>query len=78
VPADGFQQEPLAALDAERAVCAAVLMDASTWWLMVDRVAVDDFYDPRHRLVWEAFATLIAAGKPVDRASRRPASSGLR
>lgn len=64
--ADGFSQEPIAALDAERAVCAAVLMDASTWWLMVDRVAVDDFYDPRHRLVWEAFATLIAAGKPVD------------
>ena len=58
--------EPIAALNAERAVLAAVLLAPETWWEMVDRVAAADFYDPRHRLVWEAFAALIAAGTPID------------
>lgn len=64
--ADGFQQEPIAALDAERAVLAAVMMDPETWWLMVDRVAATDFYDPRHRLLWECFDAMISSGRPLD------------
>ena len=66
MPADGIPPAPIADLDAERAVLAAVLLDPDAWWLMVDRVAARDFYDPRHSLLWEVFATLVAAGKPVD------------
>ncbi len=64
--ADGFSQEPIAALDAERAVLAAVMMDPETWWLMVDRVGAADFYEPRHRLLWECLDAMISSGRPLD------------
>ena len=57
---------PIADLQAERAVLAAVLLDNASWWLMVDRVAVADFYDPRHALLWDIVGTIIGRREPVD------------
>lgn len=57
---------PIADLDAERAVLASVMLDVDAWWMMVDRVAAADFYDPRHSLLWEVFAALHARREVVD------------
>lgn len=73
MPADGQPMTETAVpplpphdLQAERAVLAAVLLDADAWWLLVDRVASRDFYDPRHALLWEVFGALVARHEPVD------------
>lgn len=68
MPADGLPTKaPPHDLQAERAVLASVLLDAETcWWLLIDRVSEPEFYDPRHALLWDVFATIIARREHLD------------
>lgn len=54
---------------AERAVIAAVMLDESRSGVFEQASAIltaQDFYDPRHAVVWEVLAALHARGEPVD------------
>ena len=62
--------QPLADLQAERAVLAAALLDGEGQERIIPRVATilrpGDFYDPRHALLWEVLLALHTRGEPVD------------
>lgn len=52
------------AREAERSVIGALMLAAEVW----DRVELDPrhFFDPRHRLIWQAAQRIIEDGQPVD------------
>lgn len=59
--------------EAERAVLAAVLLDApegplrwNVWRRVSALLAAEDFFDPRHGEIWRAFERLAAAGVDID------------
>ena len=62
--------QPLADLQAERAVLAAALLDGEGQERIIPRIATilrsGDFYDPRHALLWEVLLALHTRGEPVD------------
>ena len=74
-----WSTQPLADLQAERAVLAAALLDGEGQERIIPRLATilraGDFYDPRHALLWEVLLALHAhrlsfkhpvTGKTVD------------
>ncbi len=60
----------LSDVDAERAVLGAVLLDEhherSVWQRVSAIVGARHFHDPRHALLWEVFAAIIARGEALD------------
>jgi len=51
----------------ERVVLACVILRCEDAWSFVEgTVTADDFYDPRHRAIFEAVEVLVAQGRPVD------------
>lgn len=74
MPDGGFETEtrarPRHDLDAERKVLAAILLDGEGRLAVLPRVQTitraEDFYDPRHALVFTVAGELQAEGQPVD------------
>ncbi|MCM2256574.1 MAG: AAA family ATPase [Vicinamibacteria bacterium] len=54
------------ALEAERTVLGAVLVDPTVWPAVADRLHAGDFADQRHRAVWTALSRLALADRPAD------------
>ncbi len=68
---DGERAEPDAltpphSVEAEQSVLGALLIDTTAWDQAADVVAVEDFYRPDHRLIFEALAALVLGGRPGD------------
>ena len=57
---------PPSSVEAERAVLGGLMLDASGWDRVVDRVREEDFYRRDHQLVFRAIASLIDANQPCD------------
>lgn len=53
-------------LDAEVSLLGAVLIDEEVLTRVSDTLATDDFYDKRHRTIFEAMIKLYEQHKPVD------------
>lgn len=53
-------------LDAERSTLGAILIDPTAFHDVQAVLEPDDFYQPAHELIYDAAATLYAAGAPVD------------
>lgn len=59
-------------LQAERAVLAAVLLDGAAagrwgvWNRVKGIVQAEDFYQPQHGVMWEAFASVMDSGRDLD------------
>jgi replicative DNA helicase len=54
---------------AERAVLGASLLGDDIWPIVADALKTEDFYEPRHQLVYAALARLTAAGSALDSVS---------
>jgi replicative DNA helicase len=59
------QTEPYSR-DAEQYVLGAIMCKAEAFWLIADRVRAEDFFEPRHRELFEALAELCRDKKPCD------------
>ena len=57
---------PPNSVEAERAVLGGLILDASGWDRVADRVREEDFYRRDHQLVFRAIAALIDANHPCD------------
>ena len=57
---------PPNSIEAERAVLGGLILDASGWDRVADRVREEDFYRRDHQLVFRAIASLIDANHPCD------------
>ena len=57
---------PPSSVEAERAVLGGLMLDASGWDRVVDRIREEDFYRRDHQLVFRAIASLIDANHPCD------------
>jgi replicative DNA helicase len=57
---------PPHSVEAEQSVLGALLIDGTAWDQVADVVRAEDFYRPDHRLIFEAFGELVAAGRPGD------------
>lgn len=57
---------PPHSLEAEQAVLGGLMLDNSTWDLIVDRLDESDFYRFEHRLLFRAIRRLSENGKPFD------------
>ncbi len=57
---------PPNSIEAERAVLGGLLLDASGWDRVVDRIREEDFYRRDHQFVFRAIASLIDANHPCD------------
>ena len=53
-------------LDAERAVLGASLLDRDALLIVVESLRQDDFYDPRHGMVFEIMAEMTRKDRAVD------------
>jgi replicative DNA helicase len=53
-------------LDAEKSILGAVLIDENVLTRVSDKLAADDFYDPRHQHIFEAMLRLYERHQPVD------------
>lgn len=60
---------PPADVDAEAAVLSACLLSADLFDAVQELLNPEYFYDPRHRLVYEAVGELNSASRPVDTVS---------
>ena len=57
---------PPNSIEAEQAVLGGLLLDTQAWDHVGDTVAVDDFYRPDHRLIFDSIAELVAESKAID------------
>ena len=57
---------PPNSIEAERAVLGGLMLDASGWDRVADKVREEDFYRRDHQLVFRAIAALIDANDPCD------------
>jgi len=53
-------------LEAELSVLGAILLDKDALIKIIDRLEPEDFYDPRHGLVYEAMVDVYQQRQPVD------------
>ena len=54
------------ALDIERAVLGALLIDKDAYSVVCEMLFPESFYDPRHQMIYTAIRDLAMAEKPVD------------
>jgi replicative DNA helicase len=66
MPADERARQPPRDLEAEAAVLGAMLLDPGALERALVTLQATDFYNPTHRLIFDACAALEAAGRPVD------------
>ena len=55
-----------ASLDAERSVLAALLLNDETVNIAAEIIEAKDFYQPAHRLIYQAVTDIIASGQRID------------
>lgn len=58
--------KPPQALDVEEAVLGAMLLEASCVDLALEELTASCFYDPKHRMIFEAMGSLVVEHTPVD------------
>lgn len=61
-----FGKEPPAAVELERAVLGALMIDREAWVMVSDLLRQEHFYDPRHEAIYRAMQMLVNANNPVD------------
>lgn len=61
----GGKQQPHN-IEAEASLLGAVLIDADALVKIADSVGADDFYDPRHKRIYEATVQLYERRSPID------------
>ena len=59
------QQQPQS-VDAEASLLGAILIDGDAIVKIADTLTHDDFFDPRHRYIYEAASQLYAKHSPID------------
>src|SRR5581483_5859323 len=64
-PGKGGQQLPQN-VDAEASLLGAILIDSDAVVKVADKITASDFFDPRHRRIYEAVTQLYERRKPVD------------
>src|SRR5580658_6783710 len=62
---DGLRLPPHS-VEAEQSVLGGLMLDATAWDQVADRVIGEDFYRNDHRLIFEAVAGLIERNQPCD------------
>jgi replicative DNA helicase len=65
VAGDGVRLPPHS-IEAEQSVLGGLMLDATAWDQIADRVNAEDFYRNDHRLIFEAVAGLIERTQPCD------------
>ncbi len=60
------QRIPPQNLDAEKAVIASILIDTAALEKVVDLLIPQNFYDPKHEILFEAIIDLYKKNKPID------------
>ncbi|MFA7495256.1 MAG: replicative DNA helicase [Acidithiobacillus sp.] len=63
---DGGVKAPPHSIEAEQSVIGALLMDPESADQVVEAVAAEDFYERRHRLIFQAMTNMLGAGRAVD------------
>ena len=53
-------------VDAEASLLGSVLIDTDALGRIADKIHSDDFYDNRHKIIYESMINLYSAHKPVD------------
>lgn len=61
-----FDRVPPFSLEAERSVLGSCLLDAEALSVVMERLSPDDFYDPRHRRVFEIMTDMAERDLAVD------------
>ena len=67
---DGLRLPPHS-VEAEQSVLGGLMLDASAWDQVADRVIAEDFYRNDHRLIFEAVAGLIERNQTCDAVTLR-------
>ncbi len=57
---------PPQAIDVERAILGAMMLEAEAIAPAIELIGADAFYDPKHRKLFEAMCNLFGRGHPVD------------
>lgn len=57
---------PPFSIEAEQATLGGLLVDPDGFVKIKSSIAGDDFYEPRHRIIFSAMMVLYESGKPVD------------
>lgn len=53
-------------IQAEQSILGACMIDGQAFWQVADLLTTADFWDQRHRALWEAMTSLAARQKPFD------------
>ena len=53
-------------IDAEQSVLGGLMLDNAAWDQIADKVCIEDFYRPEHRLIFSAIAALSEETTPFD------------
>ncbi len=53
-------------LEAEQSVLGSLMLDNALWDKVIDLIKADDFYQPNHRLIFDAMAALSHRNQPFD------------
>ncbi|MFV1979715.1 MAG: replicative DNA helicase, partial [Rhodothermia bacterium] len=64
--ADQGGRIPPQALDVERAILGAMMLEAEAIAPAIELIGANAFYDPKHRKLFEAMCNLFGRGHPVD------------
>lgn len=53
-------------IQAEQSILGACMIDGQAFWQVADLLTTADFWDQRHRALWEAMTSLASRQKPFD------------
>ena len=54
------------ATEAEQALLGSLIMDSTAWDKVSDKIDVNDFYDPNHKIIFKEIYNLSSNGQPID------------
>ncbi len=57
---------PPHSLEAEQSVLGGLMLDNEKWDMVAEKVVANDFYSRPHRIIFQATASLLEAGQPLD------------
>jgi replicative DNA helicase len=61
-----FGNLPPQSIEAEASLLSAILLDSDTFLEVIEVLSADDFYKPRHQLIFDAITTLFERNEPID------------
>lgn len=70
---NSLRQVPPQNIEAEQAVLGAVFLDPESLVVARQTISVADFYQERHRIIFQAMCDLAGAGRPIDVLTMRQA-----